>query len=73
MVRPYFYITDNSGAIETLYPPLQWNKCVSKRKMLADCRTWLHTHRPEWAKALVNLMYDKYTVTGVIKRGGWHG
>ena len=70
MVRPSFFITDNNGEIETIYPPLQWNECISKRKMLSDCRSWIHCHRPNWAQALVNLMFSKYTEVNVIKRGG---
>ena len=68
MVRPYFLITDSDGAIATLYPPLQWNECVSRRKMLTDCKEWLHDHRPAWAKATINLKYHNYTATAVINR-----
>lgn len=68
MVRPSFFITDNNGEIETIYPPLQWNECISKRKMLTDCKAWLHDHRPTWAMATINLMYHHYTATAVIKR-----
>ena len=68
MVRTSFMVTDNDGAILTLHPPLQWNECVSRRKMITDCREWLHNHRPTWEKATINLKYHNYTAIAVITR-----
>ena len=68
MVRANFNITDSEGAISTLYPPLQWNECTSRRKMITDCKEWLHNHRPTWEVATINLKYHNYTATAVIYR-----
>lgn len=69
MVRANFKITDSDGAIATLYPPLQWNECTSRRKMITDCKEWLHNHQPSWVTATINLMYHHYTKSVKIKRG----
>lgn len=57
MIRVSMDIFENDGRYNIIYPPLQWNECTSKRKILADVRTWLHCHRPEWCKARVTLRH----------------
>ena len=69
MIRTHLDITRYDGTVTTIYPPLQWNECISLRKILADCRTWLHDHQPEWCAATVNLRHHNYTETTFIERG----
>lgn len=67
MIRPSLNITTEGGAV-TVYPPLQWNEITSERKMLEDCRAWLHSHQPTWMDATVNLKYHNYVKSFKIER-----
>lgn len=68
MIRPNINVVCSDGVVSKLYPPLQWNECVNQLKMLTDCREWLHSHRPTWETATINLKYHNYTAVAVIKR-----
>lgn len=68
MIRPNMNVTTMGGVMLTLYPPLQWNACTSERKMLDDCRVWLHNHQPSWTSATINLKHYNYTKTIKVKR-----
>lgn len=57
MIRPHIDITMMQGYLGKVYPPLQWNETTSHRKMLTDVREWLHSHHPNWRKAMVYLRH----------------
>lgn len=63
MIRPHIDITMFQGYLGKVYPPLQWNEQTSQRKMLTDVREWLHTHHPEWSRAMVYLSHYNGTRT----------
>ena len=63
MIRPHICIHLRQGYIGTIYPPMQWNEKTSQRKMLTDVREWLHTHHPEWGRAMVYLSHYNGTHT----------
>ena len=68
MIRPYINITTKGGEIKTVYPPLQWNEVTSKRKMLVDCKEWMHSKHPTWETAEINLKHHNYVETIIVKR-----
>ncbi len=57
MIRPAINVTNSDGQIDCIYPPLQWNRCISKRKITTDVREWLHINRPNWKSASLILMH----------------
>lgn len=63
MIRPHIDITMHMGYISKAYPPMQWNENTSQCKMLTDVREWLHTHHPEWSRAMVYLSHYNGTHT----------
>jgi hypothetical protein len=74
MIRPLIDITHSDGKINSIYPPLQWNVCTSKRKITTDVREWLHSHHPDWASAMLRLAhynrndYNSYNETIRLER-----
>lgn len=67
MIRPHIDIT-TEDCEKTVYPPLQWNEVTSKRKMLADCQEWMHSHHPTWETATINLKHHNYVETITVRR-----
>lgn len=68
MIRPYIEIATDGGETKTVYPPLQWNEVTSKRKMLTDCKVWMHSKHPTWETASINLKHHNYVETIIVKR-----
>ena len=69
MIRPHFDIRTASGYLLNIYAPLQWNEVASVRKMVSDCREWLHNHHPEWCRARIYLTHKSHTDVLLIERG----
>ena len=69
MIRPHINITLENGEMHTIYPPLQWNDGVtSQRKILEDCKVWMHMNHPTWESATINLKHFNYVESIDVKR-----
>lgn len=67
MIRPHIKIFTETGET-TVYPPLQWNEVVSQRKMLVDCKEWMHSKFPTWISATIFLKHHNYVEQIEVRR-----